>query len=145
MYGRKMNVVLTDGAELPRYAHDGDAGFDLCIAEDVRLEPNASAVCGLGFACEIPSGCVGLVFPRSGLGANYGVTLRNSVGVIDSGYRGEVCAPLVNLSCDTVFLPKGSRVCQMVVVPFAPCDMHEVDSLTDTERGADGFGSTGID
>lgn len=145
MNGRKMNVVLTDGAELPRYAHDGDAGFDLCITEDVRLEPNASAVCGLGFACEIPSGCVGLVFPRSGLGAHYGVTLRNSVGVIDSGYRGEVCASLVNLSCDTVFLPKGSRVCQMVVVPFAPCDMHEVDNLTDTERGADGFGSTGID
>lgn len=145
MYGRRMNVVLSDGAEMPRYAHDGDAGFDLCITEDVRLEPNASAVCGLGFACEIPSGCVGLVFPRSGLGAHFGVTLRNSVGVIDSGYRGEVCAPLVNLSCDTVFLPKGSRVCQMVVVPFVPCDMRKVDILTDTERGTDGFGSTGID
>lgn len=145
MQGRKMNVVLTDGAELPRYAHDRDAGFDLCITEDVRLEPNASAVCGLGFACEIPSGCVGLMFPRSGLGAHYGVTLRNSVGVIDSGYRGEVCAPLVNLSCDTVFLPKGSRVCQMVVVPFVPCDLVKVASLTDTERGTDGFGSTGID
>ena len=145
MQGRKMNVVLTDGAELPRYAHDGDAGFDLCITDDVRLEPNASAVCGLGFACEIPSECVGLVFPRSGLGAHYGVTLRNSVGVIDSGYRGEVCAPLVNLSCDTVFLPKGSRVCQMVVVPFVPCDLVKVASLTDTERGTDGFGSTGID
>ena len=145
MQGRKMNVVLTDGAELPRYAHDDDAGFDLCITEDVRLEPNASAVCGLGFACEIPSGCVGLVFPRSGLGAHFGVMLRNSVGVIDSGYRGEVCAPLVNLSCDTVFLPKGSRVCQMVVVPFVPCDLVKVASLTDTERGTDGFGSTGID
>ena len=145
MNGRKMNVVLADGAEMPNYAHEGDAGLDLCITEDVRLEPNASAVCGLGFACEIPSGCVGLVFPRSGLGSHYGVTLRNSVGVIDSGYRGEVCAPLVNLSCDTVFLPKGSRVCQMVVVPFVPCDMHEVDNLTDTERGTNGFGSTGID
>lgn len=145
MQGRKMNVVLIDGAELPRYAHGGDAGFDLCITDDVRLEPNASAVCGLGFACEIPSGCVGLVFPRSGLGAHFGVTLRNSVGVIDSGYRGEVCAPLVNLSCDTVFLPKGSRVCQMVVVPFVPCDLVKVASLTDTERGTDGFGSTGID
>lgn len=145
MQGRKMNVVLTDGAELPSYAHEGDAGFDLCITEDVRLEPNASAVCGLGFACEIPSGCVGLVFPRSGLGAHFGVTLRNSVGVIDSGYRGEVCAPLVNLSCDTVFLPKGSRVCQMVVAPFVPCDLVKVASLTDTERGTDGFGSTGID
>lgn len=145
MYGRKMNVCLTDGTAMPTYAHDGDAGFDLCITEDVRLEPNASAVCGLGFACEIPSGCVGLVFPRSGLGAHYGVTLRNSVSVIDSGYRGEVHAPLVNLSCDTVFLPKGTRACQMVVVPFVPCDLVGVDSLTDTERGTDGFGSTGID
>ena len=77
MYGRKMNVCLADGTAMPTYAHDGDAGFDLCITEDVRLEPNASAVCGLGFACEIPSVCVGLVFPRSGLGAHYGVTLRN--------------------------------------------------------------------
>lgn len=88
---------------------------------------------------------VGLVFPRSGLGGMYGVTLRNSVGVIDSGFRGEVCAPLVNLSCDTVFLPKGSRVCQMAVVPFVPCDLVEVDKLSDTERGEDGFGSTGIE
>lgn len=145
MYGRKMNVCLADGAPMPTYAHDGDAGFDLCIAEDVRLEPNASAVCGLGFACEIPSGCVGLVIPSSGLGAHYGVTLRNGVGVIDSGYLGAVYAPLVNLSCDTVFLPKGTRVCQMVVVPFVPCDLVGVDSLTDSERGIDGFGSTGID
>lgn len=73
MQGRKMNVVLTDGAELPRYAHGGDAGFDLCITDDVRLEPNASAVCGLGFACEIPSGCVGLVFPRSVLALTSGL------------------------------------------------------------------------
>lgn len=99
MYGRKMNVCLADGTAMPTYTHDGDAGFDLCIAEDVRLEPNASAV----------------------------------------------YAPLVNLSCDTVFLPKGTRVCQMVVVPFVPCDLVGVDSLTDTERGTDGFGSTGVD
>lgn len=144
MQGRKLNVKLLDGAELPRYAHDGDAGFDLCITEDCRLEPNASAVVGLGCAFEIPNGCVGLVFPRSGFGALYGVTLRNSVGVIDSGFRGEVCAPLVNLSCDTVFLQKGSRVCQMVVVPYVPCDLVAADELDCTDRGADGFGSTGM-
>ncbi len=144
MQGRKLNVKLLDGTELPRYAHDGDAGFDLCITEDCRLEPNVSAVVGLGCAFEIPNGCVGLVFPRSWLGGMYGVTLRNSVGVIDSGFRGEVCAPLVNLSCDTVFLPKGSRVCQMVIVPFVPCDLVAVDELDCTDRGADGFGSTGM-
>lgn len=145
MQGRKLNVKLLDGAELPRYAHDGDAGFDLCITEDCRLEPNARAIVGLGCAFEIPSGCVGLLFPRSGLSSLYGVTLSHSVGVIDSGFRGEVCTPLVNLRCDTVYLPKGSRVCQMVVVPFVPCDLVEVDKLSGTERGEDGFGSTGIE
>lgn len=138
-------MKLVDGVELPRYAHEGDAGFDLCLTEDCRLEPNASAVVGLGCAFEIPAGCVGLVFPRSGLASMYGVTLRNGVGVIDSSYRGEVCAPLFNLSCDTVRLPKGSRVCQMVVVPYVPCSLVEVNELSNTERGEDGFGSTGIE
>ncbi len=138
-------MKLVDGVELPRYAHEGDAGFDLCLTEDCRLEPNASAVVGLGCAFEIPAGCVGLVFPRSGLASMYGVTLRNGVGVIDSSYRGEVCAPLFNLSCDTVRLPKGSRVCQMVVVPYVPCSLVEVNELGNTERGEDGFGSTGIE
>ena len=145
MQGRKMNVKLYNDAELPRYAHAGDAGLDLCITEDCRLEPNAHAIVGLGCAFEIPTGCVGLLFPRSGLASLYGVTLSHSVGVIDSGFRGEVCAPLVNLSCDTVYLPKGSRVCQLVVTPFVPCSLVEVDELSQTERGLDGFGSTGIE
>lgn len=143
MQGRKMRVKLFDGAELPGYAHEGDAGLDLCITEDCTLEPNASKIVGFGCAFEIPHGCVGLVFPRSGLASMSGVTLRNSVGVIDSGFRGEVCAPLVNLSCDTVFLPKGSRVCQMVVLPFVTCELTETDKLTYTDRWTDGFGSTG--
>ena len=145
MYGRKMNVKVMNGSELPRYAHDGDAGFDMCLTEDCRLEPNARAIVGLGCAFEIPSGCVGLLFPRSGLASKHGVTLSHGVGVIDSCYRGEVSAPLVNLSCDIVNLPKGSRVCQMVIVPFVPCELVEVDELTDTERGTDGLGSTGIE
>ena len=73
------------------------------------------------------------------------MTLSHGVGVIDSCFRGEVSAPLVNLSCDIVNLPKGSRVCQMVIMPFVPCELIEVDELTDTERGTDGFGSTGIE
>lgn len=145
MYGRKMNVKVLDGSELPRYAHEGDAGFDMCLTEDCRLEPNARAIVRLGCAFEIPSGCVGLLFPRSGLASNHGVTLSHGVGVIDSCFRGEVSAPLINLSCDIVNLPKGSRVCQMVIVPFVPCELVEVDELTDTERGTVGFGSTGIE
>lgn len=144
MYGRKMNVKVMDGSELPRYAHDGDAGFDMCLTEDCHLEPNARAIVGFGCAFEIPSGCVGLLFPHSGL-ANNGVTLSGGVCVIDSYYRGEVIAPLVNLSCDIFNLPKGSRACQMVIVPFVPCELVEVEDLTDTERGTDGFGSTGIE
>lgn len=144
MYGRKMNVKVMDGSELPRYEHEGDAGFDMRLTEDCRLEPNARAIVGFGCAFEIPSGCVGLLFPHSGL-ANSGVTLSGGVGVIDSYYRGEVIAPLVNLSCDIVNLPKGARVCRMVIVSFVPCELVEVYELTDTERGADGFGSTGIE
>lgn len=145
MIGRKMRVKVSDGVEVPRYAHDGDAGFDLCIKEDVTLKPMQSSIVGLGVAVEVPSGCVGLVFPRSGLASKQGITLRNSVGVIDSGYRGEVCAPLVNIGSESVGLPAGSRVCQMVVVPRVPCDLIPVDELTETERGESGFGSTGIE
>lgn len=144
MYGRKMNVKVMDGSELPRYEDEGDAGFDMRLTEDCRLEPNARAIIGLGCAVEIPSGCVGLLFPHSGL-ANNGVTLVHGIGIIDSYYRGEVIAPLVNLSCDIVNLPKGSRVCQMVIVPFVPCQLVEVDELTDTKCGTDGFGSAGIE
>lgn len=144
MQGRKTKVRLFDGAELPRYAHDGDAGFDLCLTEDCTLEPGTSVIVGLGCAFELPTGCVGLVFARSGLASVHGVTLRNCVGVIDSGYRGEVCAPLLNTSSDTITLEKGVRVCQMVVVPYVPCDLVEVDELDGTERGTGGFGSTGL-
>lgn len=142
---RKMRIKASDGVGVPRYAHVGDAGLDLCIKDGVTLEPMQSSIIGLGVAVEVPSGCVGLVFPRSGLASKRGITLRNSVGVIDSGYRGEVCAPLVNISTETVSLPAGSRVCQMVIVPCVPCDLVPVDELTETERGENGFGSTGIE
>lgn len=136
---------VADGFELPTYAHDGDAGLDLRITETVTLEPMQKLVVGCGLACEIPSGCVGLVFPRSGLAAKQGITLANSVGVIDSGYRGEVCAALVNQSRETVTLEAGTRVCQLVVMPYVPCDLVPVDDLNATERGASGFGSTGTE
>lgn len=127
-----------------RAAHEGDAGLDLRITETVTLEPMQKCVVGCGLAVEIPSGCVGLVFPRSGLAAKQGITLSNSVGVIDSGYRGEVCAALINQSYETVTLEAGTRVCQLVVMPYVPCDLVPVDELSDTERGTGGFGSTGV-
>lgn len=144
MIGRKMNVRLSDGAELPRYAHEGDAGLDLRITHDVMLNPGERATVGTGLAVEIPQGCVGLVFPRSGLASKHGITLSNSVGVIDSGYRGEIGVTLLNQSDETTTLDAGTRVCQLIVMPFVPCELVPCEELTETERGAAGFGSTGI-
>lgn len=144
MIGRKMNVRLSDGAELPRYAHEGDAGLDLRITHDVTLKPGERATVGTGLAVEVPQGCVGLVFPRSGLTSKHGITLSNSVGVIDSGYRGEIGATLLNQSDETTTLDAGTRVCQLIVMPFVPCELVPCEELTETERGAAGFGSTGI-
>lgn len=146
LIGRKMRAKkVAEGIDMPTYAHDGDAGLDLRITETVTLEPMQKCVVGCGLAVEIPSGCVGLVFPRSGLAAKQGITLSNSVGVIDSGYRGEVCAALINQSYETVTLEAGTRVCQLVVMPYVPCELVPVDELSDTERGAGGFGSTGVE
>lgn len=144
MIGRKMNVRLSDGAELPRYAHEGDAGLDLRITHDVTLNPGERATVGTGLVVEIPQGCVGLVFPRSGLASKHGITLSNSVGVIDSGYRGEIGVTLLNQSDETATLDAGTRVCQLIVMPFVPCELVPCEELTETERGAAGFGSTGI-
>lgn len=144
MIGRKMNVRFSDGAELPRYAHEGDAGLDLRITHDVTLKPGERATVGTGLAVEIPQGCVGLVFPRSGLASKHGITLSSSVGVIDSGYRGEIGATLLNQSDETTTLDAGTRVCQLIVMPFVPCELVPCEELTETERGAAGFGSTGI-
>lgn len=145
MIGRKLNVKISEGTQLPCYAHEGDAGLDLRITEAVTIEPMQRQFVGTGVAVEIPSGCVGLVFPRSGLASGTGITMPNAVGVIDSGYRGEIRATLLNISNETVTLDAGTRVCQLVVMPYVPCELVPVDELSETERGTDGFGSTGID
>lgn len=148
----------------PKYAHAGDAGFDLCATEDVRLMPGESKKIGCGFAFAIPDGFVGLVFARSGLGMR-GLVMKNGTGVIDSTYRGEVGLTLHNnnplltlagrllrvinrkgfdFSDDTISIHKGDRVAQMVVVPIAQCFLSEVETLSETERGESGFGSSGM-
>ena len=141
MYGRKLKMVC-DG-EAPQYAHEGDAGLDLRSAEDCAIAAGESKLVGTGVKVEIPSGCVGLVFPRSGLGSK-GITLRNAVGVVDSGYRGEVKAALWNTTDKPFKVEKGDRVCQMVVMPYCPCDVVLVKELEDSERGEGGHGSTGV-
>jgi dUTP pyrophosphatase len=158
-------TVLNDGTELPKYAHDGDAGLDLCAAEDVTLLPGEWKMVGSGVSMAIPKGFVGLVVPRSGMGRN-GLVLKNTVGVIDSTYRGEIKMPLFNnnpmyVRCKevgesgraytwfeanrdgTVHVRKGDRVAQILIVPVAQANPVKVDKLDETERQDGGFGSTG--
>lgn len=140
----KLKVMSVSDNLVPRHAHPGDAGLDLRAANDGYISVGKSRMVGTGIAVEIPKGYVGLMFPRSGLGSR-GITLRNAVGVIDSGYRGEIKMPLWNVS-DAAFTYKaGDRLAQLVVVPFAACEVMQVESLTDTERGTDGYGSTGVE
>ena len=139
----KLRVKLTDDAPVPRHAKPGDAGLDLTSREKVRIYPHETALVGTGVAVEIPPGFVGLCFPRSGLASKRGVNLANCVGVIDSGYRGEIKAALHNAADITCEVDVGERICQLVVVPFVTCECVVVDSLSETERGEGGFGSTG--
>lgn len=139
----RINVKLTDGAPLPKHAKPGDAGMDLTARETVTIPPHETVLVGTGVAMEIPEGYVGLVFPRSGMASKRGVNLANCVGVIDSGYRGEIKAPLYNMTRFTQKVMKGERVCQIAVMPCMTCECIEVDSLSASERGEGGFGSTG--
>jgi dUTP pyrophosphatase len=129
---------------LPSYAHDGDAGLDLCAAEDVVLAPMARAAVATGLAIAVPTGWVGLVHPRSGLALRQGLTVANAPGTIDAGYRGELKVILVNLGDEAVAIARGDRVAQLVLQEVAIADVVEVDDLDDTTRGAGGFGSTGV-
>ena len=138
-----LRVKLTDGAPLPVHAKPGDAGLDLASREQVTLWPGQSAMVPTGVGVEIPETHVGLVFPRSGLASKHGVTLRNAVGVIDSGYRGEIHAPLHNLGERAYTVGVNERICQLVIVPCETVECVPVDELGETERGSGGFGSTG--
>jgi dUTP pyrophosphatase len=136
---------LRDDAILPSQAYDGDAGLDLAACERVELGPGERGVAGTGLAVAIPEGWAGLVLPRSGLAARHGVTIVNSPGLIDSGYRGEVKVILLNTDEREPFVVEpGMRVAQLVLVEAASVRLLEVDELTETERGAGGLGSSGV-
>lgn len=139
----KIKVKLTDGAPMPKYAKPGDAGMDLTSREDVELKPFETRIVGTGVSVEIPEGYVGLLFPRSGLASKRGITLAHAVGVIDSGYRGEIKAPLFNATTGFNYVDRDERICQLVIMPFNQCELVEVDELEESERGDTGFGSSG--
>lgn len=143
--GLDVPTVAHAGA-VPAYAHEGDAGADMRadIPRPLTIEPGGNAWVGTGVRVAIPDGYVGLQFPRSGLGCNHGICLANGTGVIDSGYRGEVRAKLLNLGREPFTVLPGSRVCQLVIVPFARARFEPVGELPPSERGEDGYGSTGV-
>ena len=135
---------LDSRAELPAYARPGDAGLDLRSAVDVEIGPGERALVPTGLAVAIPEGHAGLVLPRSGLASRHGLTMANSPGLIDAGYRGELTCAVVNLDRDTpVSIRRGDRIAQLVVVPIAIVEPAFVEELPSSERGEAGFGSTG--
>jgi len=135
---------LHPDAVLPARAHAWDAGLDLVAIATVHLEPGARGVVATGIAVAIPAGWAGLVVPRSGLARRHGITLTNSPGLIDAGYRGEVQILVINHDRAPQTISAGERVAQLVIVPVAIAEPMEMDELPDSDgRGGGGFGSTG--
>lgn len=134
---------LHEGAKLPGYAHQGDAGLDLSAAEGITIGPGARAAVGTGWAVAVPAGWVGLVHPRSGLALNSGVTVVNAPGTLDSGYRGELKVLLVNLGDEPVDVAAGDRIAQLLLQRIGRAVVVESDELDETGRGRGGLGSTG--
>jgi dUTP pyrophosphatase len=136
---------LREDAVVPSRAYAGDAGLDLASCEHVELAPGERALVGTGLAVAIPEGYAGFVQPRSGLAAKHGITIVNTPGLIDSGYRGELKITLLNTDARESFVVEaGMRIAQLVVLEIPAVDPIEVDELPDSERGVRGFGSSAV-
>jgi dUTP pyrophosphatase len=135
---------LDPGIPVPTRAHPDDAGVDLCTTEDVILEPGERVLVGTGIAVALPTGTVGLIHPRSGLAAKTGLSIVNTPGTVDAGYRGEIKVCLINHDPRTAIeLRRGDRIAQLLVQRVELVDFVPVESLDDTARGAGGYGSSG--
>lgn len=151
---KKINVKLKklkDGAKIPQYATEQAAACDLCACLEggkVTINPGEIKTIPTGIAIECEEAAeyntAILIFPRSGLAAKHGISLANSVGVVDSDYRGEIKVPLINHSTVPFEISSGDRIAQMMFTPVLRAEFEESDELSDTERGMSGFGSTGI-
>ena len=129
---------------VPSYAHPGDAGADLCAAEAVTLEPGERATVPTGVSIALPDGFAGFVVPRSGLAARHGITIVNSPGTVDAGYRGEIRVTILNTDRSMPYdIAVGDRIAQLIVMPVTRARFVPVDSLPESRRGTSGFGSTG--
>ena len=136
---------LRDDAVVPTRAYAGDAGLDLAACERIELGPGERATVGTGLAVAIPDGHAGFVQPRSGLALRHGITIVNTPGLVDSGYRGELKVILLNTDAREPFVVEpGMRIAQLVVLPVPELDPVEVDELPASERGVRGFGSSAV-
>ena len=139
----QVKVKLTDGAPMPRYAKPGDVGMDLTSRQTVEIAPQGTVMVGTGVAFEFPEGVYGCVVPRSGMAAKRGVTIANTPGTVDNQYRGEVFLPLYNIGHDMAVVERDERVAQIIFKRYVEVECVEADELSETERGATGFGSSG--
>lgn len=135
---------LDPGIPVPTRAHPGDAGVDLCTTVDVTLEPGQRVLVGTGISVALPVGTVGLIHPRSGLAAKFGLSVVNTPGTVDAGYRGEIKVCLINHDTErAIELSRGDRIAQLLVQRVELVEFVEVDELDDTTRGTGGYGSSG--
>lgn len=142
----KVKIINRSDNPMPAYATPSSAGMDVraFLAEPVTLAPMQRALIPTGLYMELPSGYECQLRPRSGLALRHGITLLNSPGTIDADYRGEVCVILVNLSDTPFVVNPGERICQMVIAQYCYAEIEEAEILSDTQRGAGGFGHTGV-
>ncbi|HWL60275.1 MAG TPA: dUTP diphosphatase [Microbacteriaceae bacterium] len=137
--------VLIASGDAPRYAHPGDAGADLQSAESLTLAPGERRLVGTGVSIALPDGYVAFVVPRSGLATKHGITIVNSPGTVDAGYRGEIRVTLLNTDHEHAFqIAVGDRIAQLIVMPVSRAEFIRVARLPGSDRGEGGFGSTGI-
>ena len=136
--------MLDGAAVVPGYAHPGDAGADLVAAEAVRLEPGERALVATGVRIALPDGYAAFVVPRSGLAAKHGISIVNSPGTVDAGYRGEIKVSLINTDSRSAYdVAVGDRIAQLIIMPVTRATFIPVDELPGSVRGEGGFGSTG--
>lgn len=135
---------IDPAAVLPSYAHPGDAGMDVRSVEESVIEPGGRRLVRTGLVMMLPPGYEAQVRPRSGLALKNGVTVLNTPGTIDAGYRGEVGVILANFGSEPFKVEKGAKIAQIVVAPCTRAEIDEADEVDETERGTGGFGSTGV-
>ena len=143
---KKLKVKISEGAFLPEYKTSGSAGADIraFLSSDLIIKPGEKNIIPTGLFFEIPTGFEIQVRPRSGLAFKSGVTVLNSPGTIDSDYRGELCVILANFSSESFVVHNGDRIAQMVLAPVLQADFEIASTISETERGNGGFGSTGV-